>query len=432
MLVIVGAGISGLTLGYYLKSQGTPYVIIEQHSTVGGNIQTLHIENRILELGPNTLPLKPHVWDLIQDLDLVGEVLYSHSSAKKRFILKSDKYVPLPSNPLSVFVSPFFNVQSKIKILKDIFKKPNNNLPKHETVYDFFVRHFGTQIADEVVTPFVSGIYAGDSQKLIVEYAFPTLIDIEKNTGSIIKGFIQYQNKQRSQGIISFKKGLYTLIEALHKVQKENIWLNTSIQKIDFGIQNHTLYLSDKAITTQQIVFTAPAYSITKYIKSLSHEFANQLTQIYYAPVCVVHSVYPKNAINHKLDGFGVLHPKKYNTFTLGTIFSSTLFANRTSENEVLLTTFIGEKFLPDNPQKIQDKVHQELSKYLQVTQKPIFTHLHIWARAIPQYEANYEYILPLVHQWEKNGIYFSGNWLNGISVDRCIEVNRQLAQKLA
>lgn len=434
MFVIAGAGISGLVLGYYLKKHKIPYLIVEKKEKPGGNIQTLLAEGRILELGPNTLLLKPHIFTLIQTLKLENEIVFASQTAKKRYILKENKYRALPTSPFSLFLGSFFSPSTKIKILRDFFKKPNTATPENESIHDFFVRHFGTEVAELVVNPFVSGIYAGDSQKLITRYAFPVLEEAEKHTGSIIKGFVKYQKQHSSQGIISFKNGMYTLVQALYEVQHENIQLDTGIEKIEFGTDNHTLYLtSGEKLTAKKIIFTTPAYVTARYIQSLSEPFAQELKNISYNPVCVLHSVYPKNKVKHKLDGFGALHPAKYNTFTLGTIFSSSVFDNRTNPDEVLLTTFIGgQKFLPLSEQKIKEYTHKELSEYLGIETEPLYTHLHIWDKAIPQYERNYANILPYVHSWEKQGIYLSGNWLNGISVEKCIAFNAQLAQKLA
>jgi oxygen-dependent protoporphyrinogen oxidase len=434
MFVIVGAGISGLVLGYYLQKHKIPYLIIEKNATAGGNIQTIFVEGKILELGPNTLLLKSHIWELIQELHLQNEVVFASKSAKKRYILKENYYKALPTHPLSLLSNTFFSLATKMKILRDFFKKPNKDIPDNESVHDFFVRHFGTEIAELVVNPFVSGIYAGDSKKLITKYAFSTLTEAEKNSGSIIKGFIKYQKEHRSQGIISFKSGMSTLVQALYEAQHQNILLNTIIQKTEFDTNNHNIYLaSGEKLTAQKIIFTSPAYVTAKYIQPLSASFAQQLESIHYSPVCVVHSVYPKNKVKHKLDGFGTLHPKKYNTFTLGTIFNSTLFNNRTNSDEILLTTFIGgQKFLPLSEQEIKLNTHSELSKYLGIEAEPVYTHVHIWQKAIPQYEANYADILPYTHSWEKQGIFLSGNWLNGISVEKCIAFNAKLAQKLA
>jgi len=434
MIIIVGAGISGLVLGYYLQKQNTPYQIIESSATIGGNIQTLNIDNRILELGPNTLLLKPHIRKLIQDLNLENEVILASKYVKKRYILKENGYKALPSNPFALLFGNFFSFSTRIKVLKDLFKKPNPDASNQENVHDFFVRHFGLEIAELVVNPFVSGIYAGDSKKLITQYAFPALTEAEKTTGSIIKGFIKYQKQHRSQGIISFKNGLSTLTEALYNAQSKNILLNTSIEKIEFGNKCHTLYFSEQdKITAQNIIFTTPAYITAKYLIHLSKTLSQKLEAICYAPVCVMHSVYPKNKVKHKLDGFGALHPKKYNTFTLGTIFNSTLFDNRVQPDEVLLTTFIGgQKFLPLPENDIKKYTHQELAKYLEIDAEPLYTHLHIWKKAIPQYESIYADILPYVHSYEKEGVFFSGNWLNGISMEKCIDINAQLAQKLA
>ncbi len=76
MIVIIGAGISGLTLGYYLKKSGyTDFKILERDKKVGGKAQSLLKNGYHLELGPNTLFTTPELIELIQDLNLQSNIL---------------------------------------------------------------------------------------------------------------------------------------------------------------------------------------------------------------------------------------------------------------------------------------------------------------------------------------------------------------------
>ena len=53
-IVIIGAGLTGLTLAFYLKKQGKEVLIIEKSGKTGGVIQTVKDDEFVYEKGPNT------------------------------------------------------------------------------------------------------------------------------------------------------------------------------------------------------------------------------------------------------------------------------------------------------------------------------------------------------------------------------------------
>ena len=54
-VLIIGAGISGLTTAYYLDKKGYDIVLLESQNFVGGNIKSSSKEGFICENGPNTI-----------------------------------------------------------------------------------------------------------------------------------------------------------------------------------------------------------------------------------------------------------------------------------------------------------------------------------------------------------------------------------------
>src|SRR5262249_51569291 len=71
---------------------------------------------------------------------------------------------------------------------------------EEESVYSFFARRLGAQLASRLVAPFISGIYAGDSRSLSIQAAFPGLAALERDHGSIIKGAFKELTKARKTG----------------------------------------------------------------------------------------------------------------------------------------------------------------------------------------------------------------------------------------
>ncbi|MEO0471567.1 MAG: protoporphyrinogen oxidase, partial [Bacteroidota bacterium] len=213
MIVIIGAGITGLVLGHYLQKAGKDFRILEASQRSGGNMQTQQIGPYLLEAGPNSLIMNDAFFALLQELNLEKEIQYADPQAKNRYVLRGGQYKKLPAGPPSLIFSKTFSLQAKRQILGERHKKAQH-IPD-ESVDHFFRRRLGDEITDYAVYPFISGIYAGDPKQLLIAEAFPQLTEWEKDFGSILKGFIKGRTPQQHKGTFSFKNGLKSLTERL-------------------------------------------------------------------------------------------------------------------------------------------------------------------------------------------------------------------------
>lgn len=90
-VVIIGAGLAGLTTAYYLQKAGIPVTLFEARRRVGGRILTAKIDDSAVELGAQTFtnPKKHlHLCRLIKDLNLEisenkSDLRYSYFDGRK-------------------------------------------------------------------------------------------------------------------------------------------------------------------------------------------------------------------------------------------------------------------------------------------------------------------------------------------------------------
>ncbi|MEJ8562896.1 NAD(P)/FAD-dependent oxidoreductase [Yoonia sp. GPGPB17] len=86
--LIVGGGLSGLSLAYRLQQAGHDYQLVEARSRLGGRIKSLDVAGTKFDLGPSWVwPGQTRVAQLVDDLDLhlfeqwgSGDQLYEQSS----------------------------------------------------------------------------------------------------------------------------------------------------------------------------------------------------------------------------------------------------------------------------------------------------------------------------------------------------------------
>ena len=117
--------------------------------------------------------------------------------------------------------------------------------------------------------------------------------------------------------------------------------------------------------------------------------------------------------------------------------FSSSIFANRAPEGHVTLTSFIGGCRNPElahrDPEELFDRAAQDLKRVLGVRGKPTYRHHVLFPWAIPQYNVGYGKFMALMTETEARhpGLFFAGNYRNGISVGNSIVAGQEVASRV-
>jgi len=241
-IVIIGAGLTGLTAGFHLTRKGKHIRILEKADRIGGQIRTFHENGFTFESGPNTGAIShPEVAELFQLLSPACELETAREEAKRRLIWKGDRFHVLPSGLVGGITTPLFSLYDKFRILGEPFRKKGEN--EYESVAALAARRLGKSFRDYAVDPFVSGVYAGDPNKLVTQYALPKLYNLEHTYGSFIKGSIAKARQPKSdrdklatKKVFSARQGLENIPSALARaIGKENISLSCADIRIEPG-----------------------------------------------------------------------------------------------------------------------------------------------------------------------------------------------------
>jgi oxygen-dependent protoporphyrinogen oxidase len=198
-IAIIGGGITGLTAARRLHSAGFVVTVFEKNPQVGGAIATTEKDGWSIEAGPNSLQQTPEVADLVSELGLENERILANHAAKKRFIVRKGKLVPVPLSPAGVLTSPLFSPGARLRVLTEMLTRPRVRTTD-TSLASFVSAHFGREIVDYGLNPFVAGVYAGDPEKLSARYAFPRLWQLERKHGSLLRGFRAEARERRARG----------------------------------------------------------------------------------------------------------------------------------------------------------------------------------------------------------------------------------------
>src|SRR5690606_10666774 len=180
-IVILGAGITGLTTAYLLNKEGFDVTVLEKKNEVGGSMESVWIDGCLFDRGPNSgLETTPLLAKLVDELNLKDELLYGSREANKRYILRGSKLHPLPMSPMAFFKTDLFSLKAKLRIFAEPFVGRSKD-GYYQSIAEFVTRRLGGEFLDYVINPFVAGVYAGDPKQLSVKSAFPKLYALEEN-----------------------------------------------------------------------------------------------------------------------------------------------------------------------------------------------------------------------------------------------------------
>src|SRR5260370_33202452 len=149
-IVIVGAGISGLSLAYRLQERG-PHLditILEERARPGGTVWTEGRDGFQVEAGPNGfLDNKPTTLELCRELGLEDRLIAASPEAgRNRYLFLDGRLRPLPASLSAFLTSDLLSLRGKAAVFRERFRKPARTV-RDEAIAAFARRRAGNEAA---------------------------------------------------------------------------------------------------------------------------------------------------------------------------------------------------------------------------------------------------------------------------------------------
>src|SRR5579863_2510642 len=265
-VAVIGAGISGLACAYRLQQLGLDVTVFESNSSAGGMIDSVEKDGMLFEAGPQSFQGTPELLALIRELGLEGQLLKADPRAP-RYVLLHGRLRKIPMSPQALLASTLLNPVSRWKIASEPFKKWKPPT-KEESVADFVRRKFGHEILEYLVAPFVSGVYAGDPEKLSLKAAFPTLEEWEREYGSVLRGAMKSRpDKEKRSGpppLCSFGDGVGSLAGAIARELGDGVRVGAKVTSVGRSANYQVCVECDgrnEMLEAAAVVVATPAYT---------------------------------------------------------------------------------------------------------------------------------------------------------------------------
>uniref|UniRef100_A0AB33JN58 Coproporphyrinogen III oxidase n=1 Tax=Prevotella sp. GTC17262 TaxID=3236797 RepID=A0AB33JN58_9BACT len=453
-VVVIGAGLTGLTTAYTLKRRGINVHVVEKMTRIGGQIQTHRMGDYIVESGPNTGVVSfPEVTELMNELKETshGTCLLEPAvkAAKQRLIWKGNLFHVLPSSLIGGLKTPLFTWADKFRILGEPWRRKGQN--PDESIASLAARRLGKSFVDYAVDPFISGVYAGDANKLITRYALPKLYNLEQDYGSFIRGAMAKAKQPKTERDRLATKEVFSAVGGLGQIPKAEADY-IGIDHISLGATNVRICpvegqwqveFSDQqgqAVTYQcrQVITTCGAYELSNLLPFIESQRLERITNLNYAPIIEV-GVGVRNTEGLNYKAFGGLIPSREQKKVLGILFPSACFKGRAPEGGALYTYFIGgvkhAEMLNMSDDELQELVEEYFHSMLKFPSHihPESIHIFRHSKAIPQYEvssgARFDEVARLESKYP--GLIIAGNLRDGIGMAHRIKQARDIATNI-
>lgn len=413
-VIILGGGVSGLSLAWYLTkySEHLDIVLLEKSERLGGWVHSERVNGFLFERGPHTFRnVKSNALkELAIAIGLEKQLIFSQDVAKKRYLYLNKKLKLLPKWLL-------------LKSLLHEWKVPCDK--KEESVYEFAFRRFSQQVADLFFDPMSIGIYAGDSKQLSINACFPFFKNLEEKYGSVSKGLLKsfVKNIGSSAALFSFQEGVSTLIDAMKVQIKGEINYNQEVKRLRIMKDSVEVQTEDQ-IWKGDHLFCALPSSAAKQLFSVLDPQMGLLLDIPVSSVSVVNVGYKSRVLPIK--GFGYLVPSIEQQEVLGVMFDSEIFPQQNYYPEETRLTVMLKK--GQNSIETAKKILREHLNITSSADAMISTDANI-----PQYVVGHiDKIKRLKKHLKDNfpSCTLLGNYLEGVSVNDCIQFAQGLSKQ--
>ena len=400
-VIVVGAGITGLTAAFRVLEHGgrtgtaIELTVLEAEARAGGHARTLYDSEFIVETGPNGFLDRAHdsrPLDLARRLGLESRLRESQPAARRRFVYHRGRLRRVPSSPPSFISSDALSLRAKLRLLIEPWARAAE-AGVEESVFEFARRRLGREAAEVLVDTAVSGVSAGDSRRLSMASAFPLMLEMERESGSLIRAMIARRGQRRTR-LVAFDGGMQTLVAELCARLGGGLRTSCAVRAISRTASQWRLSLADgSTLEADRLVLSVSAARAAVLLQGFDHALAQALGAIPFAGLAMVALAF-RQTDTGPLEGYGYLVSRDEGLDTLGVVWESSLFQGRAPRGTVLLRVMLGGALRPDvvarSESGLIESARREVAKVMGVSAAPQKTWVRRFPGAIAQYEVGH------------------------------------------
>lgn len=286
--VIVGAGISGLSIGYELIKRKKEVIIIEKSNEVGGLSKSINLNDCIVDLGAHLFyGYDKEVYDKIREI--VPDKLWIKIKRNHKLCINK-KFVNWPLSIKTIFQLPLkIFLLCVLNVIENFFKKSVINYNDYNDVINEI---YGRRLNNIFFTPITKKFLKRDTSEIDPDWAIASLRaatkvkdskyietnkyltnvneNLKKKDFSLFKFLKQNFFNKQDEPFYYFKNGYGTICQEYEKilVQKNaNIFKNTNLEKIYTEKDKiKSIKINNEIVNIKKLIWTGNLPSLLKLL----------------------------------------------------------------------------------------------------------------------------------------------------------------------
>ena len=384
-MIVVGAGIAGLTAARDLVDAGHEVVVREAADRVGGKLHTATVADVAVDVGAEAmLARRPEGVDLATSLGLS----IVHPTAATSRILSRGALRPMPRSIMGVPMDVEELAASGVLSEEGIARaRAEAELPVTPPAGDIAVgelvaQRYGDEVADRLVEPLLGGVYAGRARRISTAAAVPQLLTM-LTRGPLTPQAAELGRRSSDSPAAPVFAGLAGGMGALPRRLAEGL---------DVRLSAPVASLDD--LDADAIVLATPARPTARLLRDDAPEAAALLGGIESATSAVVTFAFRVEDVAEALgeERSGFLVPPVEPTAIKASTFSFAKWdwvrAAGAAQGVVHLRTSLGragETLTGDDAELIAAS-RRDLETIASITATPVDVHVQRWIDGLPQY----------------------------------------------
>jgi len=452
-VAVVGGGITGLAAALRLSETLAPGEVrlLEAEDRPGGKITTDRVDGLVIEGGPDCfLAMKPGGMSLCHELGLDERVRGTNPAFRRTYIQRRGRMHRLPEGlsglvpskigPLLTtgLLSPLGRIRAGLEMFVP------RATPDDESIAEFVTRRFGREAYDWLVEPLLSGIFAGDGERLSLSATFPQLVQLERDHGSIVRSMMRSRVAKRSKrpsgpGFVTTAGGLADIVDAaVRHLPEGTVRTGVRVAAMERTANGYQLAIEGGGtLHAERVILATPAYASATLLRPLHGAIADELDAIPYVTSATVSLAFPADRVPRPFDGYGYVSPRAEGGPVVACTWTSNKFPDRVPDGQVLVRYFLGragqEAIVAQDDAALLDVVQGELRRVSGITAEPSIARVFRWPRGLPQYHVGHRARLDRIehHVVQLPGIALAGAAYRGVGLPDCITQGRAAADRI-
>ncbi|HET7579685.1 MAG TPA: protoporphyrinogen oxidase [Bacillales bacterium] len=454
-IAIVGGGITGLAAAFYVtkavKEQGLPIKVslYEAGGRLGGKIKTDYTDGFVIEQGPDSfLARKESAAQLVKDIGLEEGLVRNQTG--QSYVLNDGRLYEIPKGTsmgipitMEAFTSTkLFSPKAKFRSAFDLVL-PRSEQEGDQSVGNFFKHRLGKETVERLIEPLLSGIYAGNLDKLSLRATFPQFYKMEQKKRSLMLGMRSNRRGRKAetgkaQGqFLTLENGLQSLVNAIEfRLPQGTIHKNSPVCQLEKTEQGFKLYLENaETIEADAVISTVPHDKSQDYLPQES--FMKPMGGAKPTTVATIAMAFNADQVQLDHEGTGFVVSRTAGFTITACTWTHKKWPHTTPDGKILLRCYVGkpgdEKIVEKSDEALTEIVLADLKRVMAVEGEPEFVRVGRWPEAMPQYIVGHlQWLENLREQTRQHfpGLFFGGASYEGVGLPDCIDQGKKAGEE--